>query len=190
MIRDENYYVVHGWMLNKLGLKGNNLIIYALLYGFSQDKESEFMGSIDYIRDFTGASRDTIRLSLSRLEELGYIVKNSRNKEFGKTNSYTCVSLDKIKEIRGVAENKPPQKLQSYNGLLDDFGVYGEYRNAIFRFIAHLKVSFNLVMLNNRLENIIVKLDLYYFKNIDKVKAIDEVIAKGYRRFDFEIDEK
>ena len=46
MIKDENYFVVHGWMRTKLNLKGNHLTIYALIYGFSQDGESEFRGTL------------------------------------------------------------------------------------------------------------------------------------------------
>ena len=33
-IRDENFYTVLGWMLNVLGLKGNELIVFAIIYSF------------------------------------------------------------------------------------------------------------------------------------------------------------
>jgi predicted phage replisome organizer len=75
---------------------------------------------------------------------------------------------------------------ESYDELLEDFGVFGEYRNAVFRFIAHLKVSFGIVMLNDRLENLIIKLDRTCDEDLDKVKAIDDAIVKGYKKLECE----
>ena len=46
---DNNYIVIQGWMINQLNLKGNELLCYALIYGFSQDGKSEFIGSASYI---------------------------------------------------------------------------------------------------------------------------------------------
>ena len=77
-------------------------------------------------------------------------------------------------------------KREDYNDLLDEFGVYGEYRDSVFRFISHLKVNFNLVMLNERLENLIVKLDRLYDSDNDKVKILDDAIIKGYKRLECE----
>ena len=68
MVKNENYYTIFGWMLNELKLSGIDLIVYAIIYSFSQDGESEFKGSVAYISDFTGGSAKTIRLSLIRLE--------------------------------------------------------------------------------------------------------------------------
>ena len=45
-ILDDNYYQVSGWMLNRLHLKGTELQIYAIIYGFSQDGESKITGSL------------------------------------------------------------------------------------------------------------------------------------------------
>ena len=35
---DYNEYVVNGWMVNKLGLKGNELVVFALIHAYSQEK--------------------------------------------------------------------------------------------------------------------------------------------------------
>ena len=51
-IKDENYYVVHGWLKNSLGLKGTKRDIYAIIFGFSQDGECEFTGSIKYFEEW------------------------------------------------------------------------------------------------------------------------------------------
>ncbi len=101
MVKDENYIVMHGWMRNKLGLKGNDLIVYAVLWGFSQDGESEFRGTIDYITEFSGSSRITVIRSLQNLEKVGFIKKVERNFKEGKTNGYICVPPDQV----GVYQN-------------------------------------------------------------------------------------
>ena len=49
MIKNENYITIQGWMINELGLKGNSLIIYANIYGFSQNNDCEFIGSANYL---------------------------------------------------------------------------------------------------------------------------------------------
>lgn len=75
-LKDENYYVIHGWMINKLGLKGVALSVYAIIYGFSQDGENEFTGSVQYLCDFCGASsRTTITKALNELVERKLIFK-------------------------------------------------------------------------------------------------------------------
>ncbi len=75
---------------------------------------------------------------------------------------------------------------EDYDVLLEEFGVDGIYKDAIFRFIKHLKVNFNLVMLNERLENLIVKLDRRCDNDIEKAKIIDDAIVKGYKRLECE----
>ena len=75
-ISDSNYYVVHGWMITRLGLKGVDLQLYAIIYGFTQDGESEFAGSVQYLCDFCGGvTRPTVAASLKRLCENGLIEK-------------------------------------------------------------------------------------------------------------------
>ena len=111
---------------------------------------------------------------------------------------YTQVSIDKdslklgnsYKVSKQVSNLKKEETnihaCESYDELLEDFSVKGEYRNAIFRFIAHLKVSFGIVMLNDRLENLIMKLDRFYDEDSDKVNAIDDAIVKGFKKLECE----
>lgn len=76
-VKDESYFLIAGWMITKLQLKGNTLMIYAIIYGFSQDGESSFSGSRQYLCDFTGATKRTIDASLNELIERNLIVKVS-----------------------------------------------------------------------------------------------------------------
>lgn len=75
-INDNNYYVVHGFMINRLRLKGVSLSAYAIIYGFTQDGENEFTGSLQYLCDFCGGvSKPTIIKALKELTEKGYIIR-------------------------------------------------------------------------------------------------------------------
>jgi hypothetical protein len=37
-LKDHNYITILGWMVNRLGLSGNELMVYAIIHRFSQDK--------------------------------------------------------------------------------------------------------------------------------------------------------
>lgn len=74
-VKDNNFIAIQGWMRTKLNLKGNGLLIYALIYGFSQDGESRFRGSRKYIADWCGCSLDTVDRTLNSLASKGLIAK-------------------------------------------------------------------------------------------------------------------
>lgn len=70
---------------------------------------------------------------------------------------------------------------KSYAEVMDDFGVTDDsVRQALFRFIQHLQAN-GIVMVNDRLEGIIYKLDFKYDDDVEKIKEIDQAIISGYR---------
>ena len=75
MISDGNYITIQGWMRTELDLSGNDLIVYAIIYGFSQNKQGEFTGSAQYLADWVGCTRRTIMSILNKLVEDGTISK-------------------------------------------------------------------------------------------------------------------
>ena len=77
-MKDENYYVVQGWMINRLGLRGNELMAYALIYGFSQDGQTWFTGSAKYLASWLGVDRRNALAVLQRLVSKGLLIKNER----------------------------------------------------------------------------------------------------------------
>ena len=62
-------------MVEELGLKGSELVAYALIYGFSQDGESWFTGSAQYVADWCGIARRNAIDVLRRLTEKGLVEK-------------------------------------------------------------------------------------------------------------------
>ena len=51
-INPENYITIQGWMRTELELKGNDLMVYAIIYGFSQSESNRFTGSLQYLADW------------------------------------------------------------------------------------------------------------------------------------------
>ena len=74
-IKDDNYIQIYGWMLNELDLKGNELMIYALIHGFSQDGKSDYHGGLTYISLWTNSTKQGVIKALKSLLEKGLIVK-------------------------------------------------------------------------------------------------------------------
>lgn len=74
-MRSENFVVIHGWMRNELELKGNDLMVYAVIYGFSQTDNQKFTGSLQYLADWCGATKQGIMKNLKNLLERNLIVK-------------------------------------------------------------------------------------------------------------------
>ena len=70
-VREDNYFAVQGWMVTELKLKGNALMLYAIIYGFSQTTNTAFTGSVDYLCEWLGGvSRPTVINTLRVLRRL------------------------------------------------------------------------------------------------------------------------
>ena len=79
MIKDSNYILVQGWMVTDLHLKGNELLVFAIIHGFSQDGENRFTGSLQYLADWTSATKQGVMKNLKSLVEKGYICKEEKH---------------------------------------------------------------------------------------------------------------
>ena len=82
------YIVIQDLMISDLQLRGNELLTYALIYGFSQDGESEFKGSLKYISKFLGVSKSTAQRNLENLVNRGVIEKRVEEISGVKFNRY------------------------------------------------------------------------------------------------------
>lgn len=88
MIKDNNYINIQGWMINQLNLSGNDLTVYAIIYGFTQDGEHWFEGSRQYLADWCNSSRQGVDKNLNNLLSRNLIIKLSG--EPGDICKYKC----------------------------------------------------------------------------------------------------
>lgn len=108
-VLDNNFFQITGWMLNRLKLKGTALNVYAIIYGFSQDGESSFNGSRQYLCDFTGATKPTIDKALAELQAMDLIIKTSKKINDVIHNEYKA-NLEALRDFATSKETLPPSK--------------------------------------------------------------------------------
>lgn len=90
-VKDNNFIAIQGWMRTKLNLKGNELLIYALIYGFSQDGNSKFSGTRRYIAEWCGCSLKTVDNTIASLLAKKLIVKHEKYVNGIRMCDYTAV---------------------------------------------------------------------------------------------------
>ena len=78
MVNNNNYINIQGFMVKDLKLKGNELLAYALIYGFSQDGETWFTGSSKYIAEWLNIDRRNVLAVLQKLVDKGLLIKNEK----------------------------------------------------------------------------------------------------------------
>lgn len=88
----DSYIVIKNWMVSKLGLKGVELIIYAIIFGFSQDGQNCYTSSTKYLCFWTGKSKETCLNALKSLRNKNLIARRKRNVSYGpvKPTYYVC----------------------------------------------------------------------------------------------------
>lgn len=84
-MNNNNYINIQGWMINELKLKGNELILYAIIYGFSQDGQSEYYGSQRYISKAMGISLVSANKLINKLISKKLVKKTSES-------HYKCIT--------------------------------------------------------------------------------------------------
>lgn len=77
-IRNDNYVVIQGFMVTELNLKGNELLVYAIIHGFSQTENQVFSGSLQYLADWTNSTKQGVIKCLKSLQEKELIGKNEK----------------------------------------------------------------------------------------------------------------
>ena len=73
IVKDENYISIQGWMITRLGLSGNDLLVYAIIYGFSQDGINYYNGKRAYLAEWCGSSERSVSRNLKNLLDKGLI---------------------------------------------------------------------------------------------------------------------
>lgn len=95
-IKKENYINICGWMVTDLCLKGNELLIYAIIYGFSQAEKQVFNGSLQYLANWTNSTKQGVIKSLKSLEAKGFICKKENYINGVKFCEYYTTELNDI----------------------------------------------------------------------------------------------
>lgn len=99
-INDNNFVTIQGWMRTKLSLKGNELLAYAVIYGFSQTDGAKFTGSRKYLAEWCGCSMATIDRTLNSLVDKGLISRTSYVTKHGyRAVEYAAIGPTHVNEL-------------------------------------------------------------------------------------------
>lgn len=112
---ERNYITIQGWMVSELGLKGNELLIYAIIYGFTQKENQWYTGSRKYLSEWTGATKQTVGNYLKSLADKGYIEKREQFVNGVKFCDY------RVKKSPGVGEKFTQGRLKIHEGVGEKF---------------------------------------------------------------------
>ena len=73
-INNDSFILLRGWMIEELDLKGNELIVYAVIYGFNRDGHA-YQGSRQYLARWTNSTVQGVQKNLNSLVEKKLIIK-------------------------------------------------------------------------------------------------------------------
>ena len=119
MIGTLNFYTVQGWMVSELHLTGNELLAYAVIYGFSQDGASAFRGTLAYIAEWLGCSKSSAHRTLKRLTERGLIEASADG------GGWACKPVDAIRSVNTAA----PEAFRNGTGTVPKWNKIVPKRN-------------------------------------------------------------
>lgn len=112
---NDKYISIQGWMVNELKLKGNDLLVYAIIYGFSQDNESEFTGSLSYLARWCNSTKNGVQKNLKKLVDAKLISKKSTIKNGVKYCSYSCIPYNKV--VQGIQQSCTGHTTELHGGI-------------------------------------------------------------------------
>lgn len=98
IVKNENYIVIQGFMVTDLKLKGNELLTYAIIYGFSQAQNQSFNGSLSYLAEWTNSTKQGVLKNLKSLLEKGLIIKSEKFLNGVKFVEYAVTKFNGIKQ--------------------------------------------------------------------------------------------
>lgn len=75
IIRSDTHITLDGWMINELELSGSELIVYGLIWGFSQAEGQWCTASQAYIARWANITTRGLIKILNKLEEKGLLIK-------------------------------------------------------------------------------------------------------------------
>ena len=202
MIQNENFITIQGWMVNELNLKGNSLIIYSIIYGFSQTDDCKFTGSANYLAEWCGCSRQTVLTTLNKLVKDKLLIKHEEFRNNVKFCSYS-VNLTGCKNSlqggvkkfdRGVSKNLTGGCQNSLHNNIDKNNRNKNIENNIDKKNSKKKSKIDIKIesiektcLEYDLEDEVIELLSRFFRNLlenhkmvteDKICAILTKLAK------------
>ena len=202
-IKKESFFTIQAFMVNNLKLKSNELLIYAIIFGFSQIENQYFTGSLNYLAEWTGlSSKTTVKTILNGLLAKGLLEKEDIYKNGVKYCKYKALTEPKSKEeiktvsvIKDVKDdvdigkkNSDEKYIKNCDGISKiDIGISKNDMGVYQKMIRGISIFDNNnidIHIDNNINHIIEENDFLKIKNwfeenkIDFSKKHQEIILK------------
>ena len=81
IIRNEGFIQIEGWMIKELGLTNNDLMVFAIIFGFNKKGKDWFHGSREYLATWCTCSTSGIDKNLKNLSYESFFGMNFHSNE-------------------------------------------------------------------------------------------------------------
>ena len=108
-MKDTDFIYIPGWAVNKLGLKGNELLIYSIVYSYSRDGIQRYEAPAEYLASCVSASSSTVKDVLKRLTDRGLLVKATEKYKGSVNRAYYQAVVPEFDQYRnGTGKDSSP----------------------------------------------------------------------------------
>lgn len=152
-ITDKNYIIIQSFMVSDLGLKGNELLLYAIIFGFSQTAEQAFHGSLSYLESRINGTRPTVIACLKSLVKKGLIKKEEQTTNGVKLCSYRVLNnlTDDEEALQEAVKEFDEGSKNSLRGAVKK--INGGSKNSLQEAVKNFNESSKETLHNNKYEN-------------------------------------
>lgn len=102
-LNSNNYIGIQASMVTELGLQGEELLVFAIIFGFSQDGVGWYLGGRNYICKWLGCSEKKAGRILQSLYEKGLLIKESDKGKAGIRYRYQ-VKFSTVEKLSTIHE--------------------------------------------------------------------------------------
>lgn len=157
-----NYIIIEDFMISDLKLKGNDLLIFAIIFGFSKAPNQKFTSTANYLANRLGVTERTVLTSLQTLTKMNLLIKENIAKSGSFHYCNYRANFEKLNiDFNDIIENKEEkqyeekhkktspefeqefEELWSYypkkKGKASSLKKYIQYRSKIINFMIKLK---------------------------------------------------
>lgn len=138
-MKKNDYILIQAQMISDLHLKGNELLVFALIHGYTKGGSNTCRASLNYIANWIQTGKSAVIKAINNLEEAGYVNRHEYLEGKVKCVEYTTnyeslllrsaqgeyISLETVKNAskkqRGV--KMTPEQSAVYGGCQNDTGV-------------------------------------------------------------------
>ena len=108
-MKDTDFIYIPGWAVNRLKLKGNELMVYSIIFSYSRDGIQWYQAPAEYLASCIGASVSTVKDVLKKLTDKGLVCRKSEKYKGSVDRVYYQAIVPEYDQYRnGTGEHQLP----------------------------------------------------------------------------------